>query len=275
MRKTTLATCASMLVLATLTGCDPGGAADDPGRSSRTDGAGQPGAEVRTVSDLFGLVSGEVGQRNTTHVELRMAGPVGTTTGKGQLKFDKPVAMQMTMSDPRGGADTEMELVDNIVYLKIPQLRQFASKPWFKIDPNGTDPLSKTFGAMISMSDQYSDPTKQLDQLKSAGTLTGVTEEQVNGEQTTHYAITVDVRKMADSVTDPTAKQLVLAAAAQGIDHYPVDMWVNSAHLPVKEVIDMPAAAGRQTTTVNYSDWGGPVDIQAPPADQIGTIPTP
>ncbi len=69
-------------------------------------------------------------------------------------------------------------------------------------------------------------------------------------------------------------------AISSGMKDFPVELWVNGDDLPVRMSIDMPTAdptSGKSVPVkfqVDYSKWGEPVDIQAPPADQVGEFPS-
>jgi hypothetical protein len=246
-------------------------------------GAGsQLGAQVRTVADLSDLVGSSVQQATTAQV--KMVSSSSTTTGS--IKFGNPVSAKMTInSAAANGMPAEQEqmiLVDNIFYMDIPGLSDVTpGKSWFKIDPSDTaDPMNALFGSLIDSIKQNADPSQQLKALEAGGTLTGSDTEQLNGQPTTHYKITVNIDKMIANQSDATTKQLLTLAQQKGLTDYPVEMWLNSNGLPVQMTIDMPSISGAGSagagglSTITYSNWGDPVTIAAPPADQVGSLPT-
>lgn len=170
------------------------------------------------------------------------------------------------------------ELLDGTsVYVKLPA--QVAGqdtsaltggKPWLKVD-------ASKLGAGSSLG--AGDPSQGLSLLKNlSGPVTAVGPEQVRGTPTTHYATTVDVAKqLADSMVDPKVKELLrqsFASAAQ----VPVDIWVDSAGRARRMVealtLAASAATGGQgaktTVTTEFYDFGTAVQVQVPPADQVG-----
>jgi hypothetical protein len=237
-------------------------------------GAGsQLGSQVKTVSDLSNLVGNSVEQANTVKVTMKSAS--ATTTGS--IKFSDPIAEQVTVSAPTGSE--QVLLVDNVFYMQIPSLQQVTGKPWIKIDPTDTsDPANQLFASMVNSIKQNADPSQMIKNLEAGGTLTGTDTEQLNGQGTTHYKITVDIDKMIANQTDPTMKQMLGLAEQQGLRNYPVEVWLDSHGLPIQTTINMPALSAAPgsggLSTVTYSDWGSPVTISAPPADQVGTMPT-
>ena len=126
-------------------------------------------------------------------------------------------------------------------------------------------------------------------QLSAGGKLTRTSREELNGQQTTHYSARVDTNKIADSQQDPQLKQLMEMVARSGVNNYPIDIWVNNDNLPVRFTTKVPqpdvsGVTGKQakapkigptTVTITYSDWGKPVQIKAPPANQVGELKLP
>jgi hypothetical protein len=51
------------------------------------------------------------------------------------------------------------------------------------------------------------------------------------------------------------------------------DVWLNSDNLPVRIAFSENVAGAKTSITMTYRQWGAPVSIQAPPADQIGALP--
>jgi hypothetical protein len=244
------------------------------GGSTSQGGAGsQLGSQVKTVSDLSNLVGNSVEQATT--VQVTMKSGVGTTTGS--IKFGDPVAEKMTLDTPNGSE--QVLLVDNVFYMQIPGMQDVTDKPWIKIDPNdSSNPASQIFAALVNSIKENADPSQMIKNLEAGGTLTGTDTEQLGGQSTTHYKITVDVDKMIANQTDPTMKQLLGMAEQQGLKNYPVEVWLDGHGLPVQTTIDMPSLSGAPgsggVSTVTYTDWGAPVTITAPPADQVGTMPS-
>lgn len=243
------------------------------GAAASQGGAGsQLGAQVKTVSDLSNLVGNSVEQATT--VQVTMKSGVGTTTGS--IKFGDPVAEKMTLNTPNGSE--QVLLVDNVFYMQIPGMQDLTNKPWIKIDPSdSSNPAAQFFSGLVNSIKENADPSQMIKNMEAGGTLTGTDTEQLGGESTTHYKITVDIDKMIANETDPSMKQLLGMVEQQGLKSYPVDVWLDSHGLPVQTKINMPALSGAPgsggVSTITYTNWGAPVTITAPPADQVGTMP--
>jgi hypothetical protein len=169
------------------------------------------------------------------------------------------------------------------MYIKLPaslmgQLGQSSAKPWLKFDANGTDTVSKELSAITSQEQQNLDPTKTLQMIAPFGTISGKRQDTVAGAPATEYTISVDTKKLMQSnLVTPQMRDMLGSTGVQLPAHLNYQLWLNSADLPVKLVVVEPVTASGTTQTVTvsmtYTDWGKSVDIQAPSADQVGSLP--
>jgi hypothetical protein len=179
----------------------------------------------------------------------------------------------------------EMIYIGNALYIKVPagQLDQMAGgKQWIKMSTDGSDPMSQSMGGLLN-SAQQNDPAKTLEQISKAGKITKSEQTQLDGQPVSHYTVDLDFAKLLDQYAESVpggipadVKEKVKAEAP----HFPAELWLNSDQLPVQIVMDMTnvmsavgAPAESTKTTIRYLDWGAPVDIKAPPADQVGEMP--
>ena len=253
------------------------------GQADPQGAAGQGGgAQIASVADLGNVVQHNATAKNSVHFESSINVPnQGALTATGDMKFGNGQASgQMTMNLP-GLGQFQIVIVGTSIYMKLPasllqqlnQIGQAPNKPWVEVPLNGT--TSSTLGSAANLANEM-DPTHMIEEIKSAGTITQVSQEQVNDVQSTHYSINVNVAKLAQTMTDnPTEEQ---ALSKVNVPTVPFDLWVDSANLPVRLVTTMfeTGSATTQpeqvTTTTNYSRWGEQVTITAPPADQVTTI---
>jgi hypothetical protein len=208
---------------------------------------------------------------NSVHLDLTMQVPgTGIVTATGDAQFaGAQVAEQLTMTIPNVG-NMHVVLVAGTVYLETGTTAG-SGKPWVKVTTSrpGVSGQFQSLAQTAILASQ-ADPTHLLQQIASAGTITTVTPETLDGVGTTHYAITVDAARL--SQTNPAEQQ---ALTNLGITSLPFAIWLNSGNLPVRMVTVVPVSAptvtpGRQfTITVNYTHWGVPVAITAPPANEI------
>lgn len=199
----------------------------------------------------------------------------------GEGRFDG-VNSAMKMAMQMMGQNMEMRLVDETMFLKVPggMPGADASKPWIKMSmadlPGGNTAALEN-----------SDPAKMLETLVQSGEITSTEQTELDGVDTTHYTINVDVAKMLESVgeNDPRIQEKM---KEMGMKTMPMELWLNPDNLPVQVVMDMSEMMGKLAKesggsvpsgpakmTMKYTDWGTEVDVDAPPADQISDFEMP
>ncbi|HEU5473728.1 MAG TPA: hypothetical protein VFV67_24030 [Actinophytocola sp.] len=275
MRKTTmLLTSGAALVALVLTGCQSTQSGSPTGSGGNAN-AGSGGEEIGSLTNLADVVAKKSAEKQSAHVKMSMDAAGQSIGGEGNMRFGDQPAMEMTMSIPEMATMT-MRLVDDVFYIKLPSELQ-PGKPWVKITAGGDDPMSKTLGSMVEQMKTNGNPAETLKQLQEAGTIKSSKKEQLGGEETTHYEVVVDVAKAVEAQKDPEMKKMLEEATKAGLTEYPMDVWLNKDNLPVKIAIKMDITAGGQSQSVtmnmDYTDWGKPVEITAPPAAEVAELP--
>lgn len=250
--------------------------------ASGTAPSGGPSARhaprARTVADLGTAVLHNTEQTSSVHMDMTMQVPgTGIVTATGDARFTgTQAAEQLTMTIPNVG-NMHVVIVAGTTYLKIPPGLAGATsrdgKPWVKVTTSGSGASGQAQSlAQTAILAGLADPTHLLQQIKSAGTIAKVTQETLDDVATTHYAIMVDAAKLAKS--NPAERP---ALNHLGMTSLPFAIWVNSDSLPVRMVTIVPVSAPTVTTgrqfsiTVDYSHWGTPMTITAPPANEVAT----
>lgn len=207
-------------------------------------------------------------------------------TGSGQGHYAGPEsAMSMTMDV--GGQKLEMRYVDKVAYIKMPpgMPGAQAGKPWMKITPGGKDQLSQMLGNIDQLIEQ-NDPTKVLEQIDKAGTVTKHEKIQVEGEDAIEYSIDLDLAKLAEQSPVGMSAESLKQLERAGVKSLPMRLALNADNLPIRVQLDLTQAiqaaakqsgaqapAGKALMTMNYRDWGKPVTIEAPPAAEVADAP--
>jgi hypothetical protein len=271
MRKTTLLTCGAVLVALALSGCQSSGESG----GNPANGAGS-NAEINSLTMLADVVSKKSTEKQSAHISMAIEGGGQAINAEGDMRFGDNIAMDLTMAVPEMSEIT-MRLVDNVFYIKTPEELE-PGKSWLKIDANGDDPLSKTFGAMVEQMKTQGDPSQTLKQLQDAGEITAKKSEQLDGQDTTHYTVTVDINK-ALAKADPELKKSLDGAAKAGLKDFPMDVWLNKDNLPVRvlSTMSVPNPQTQKTeqvkVTADYTDWGKKVDVVAPSPAEVAEFP--
>ncbi|MGW0661863.1 hypothetical protein [Streptodolium elevatio] len=124
----------------------------------------------------------------------------------------------------------------------------------------------------------------RLRPLIDSGEVGVVGREVVDGVQTVHYAETLSMQVMLEknpAMTDKAREEVLRSRLVLGEDPVAIDVWIGPDDLPVKQVsVNLlrtpgPAKSVRAaqpvvvSTTSYYSGWGEPVDLTAPPANEV------
>lgn len=151
---------------------------------------------------------------------------------------------------------TRFILLDKIIYLRLPQNTR-SPRPWTRFASGSADLAD----AMI----EQADIGRQLEKIRTAGTVTGTATEHLDGRPTTRYTIDVDVARLIDAERDEVVRGSLRELAKRGVTRIPYRLWLDGENLPARITIDL---AGRSSTT-DYTRWGEPVEVAAPPGNQV------
>ncbi|MGW1196671.1 M48 family metallopeptidase [Streptomyces sp. NPDC002536] len=242
------------------------GSAKPPGPAEPDGGAAALSAAVKKA------MAGKGSVKLTAQVSM---GSV-RTTGEECLMRLRSAAVAMDCSVVTSAQGTQwtarMIVLPESAYLSMPDmLRLPGGKPWAKLGADSKNPMS----AMLAESMKRLQHSVDADATVPPGAqIVGTAREQVDGKPTTRTDIAYDVRAAADAATSDVVKQSLLALAQSGVSTVTSQIWVDEANLPVQNAstVTLPQY-GPMATKVKYTDWGVPADIQAPPADQVGSMP--
>jgi len=191
---------------------------------------------------------------------------MGKLTGSGEVDFTKePAEMAVTMRVPAAGDTTmEVRLVDGLFYLSMGELT--GDKLW-KVDL--VDPSGLLGGSGLGPMMKQLAPGQML-----AGAEDGIREvtyvgqEDVSGRQLDHYRVTVDTAAMMRAMGDAMRGQGMPSAGAMP-KTVTYDLWLDEQDRLGRMDMDLPMGGNEMSMRVEMTDWGAPVHIVAPPADQV------
>jgi len=263
-----------------------------------------PTSGAKVVAAAFQATRGA----HTARVQIRIqvtAGSAGaslnaSTTADGVLDFANGT-QDLTIRQPTGGT-LETRTVGGATYTRLPAgvAVRPGAKPWLKV----VVPLG------LKRPSSLTDPTQVLGMLRGAArSVTTVGKETVRGERTTHYKVQIDLTKLQAEAGRTAASgqpnPYSLLRKLLGRDTLPMDVWVDSQQRisRLRTVLPLPGSAsaataptagpapspsptrsGTATSIEEFYDFGVPVNVQAPPADQVqsartvvppGAVPTP
>jgi len=196
---------------------------------------------------------------------------LGRTTIMGTGTFSNPdQSMQMTMDVPGFGTSTssmQLRMLYPVVYMHVPTFPLPNGKSWIKVDLRRA--LQKV-GMNLPQPGGTQSPTDALAQLRGSRNATKLGTDTIDGVTATHYRVKVDLDEALARATPQQRKalqQLAGTARRQGIDVVPkhVDVWVGDDGL-VRRFDERFGRVG--SVAMTFSDYGTPVQIEAPPADE-------
>jgi hypothetical protein len=217
------------------------------------------GAEIDPQDFLDRLLAG-FGSSTTAQIAMVVDTTGLAMSAHGQVDYtgDTP-AMALKMTAPAIGEGTiDLRLIHQVMYMSLPMLDP--SGKFFRVDlsdPN--NPLGDSLGDLSSFDPQSTIQTfsKCVKSVKVVG------DETIDGDATTHYQVTASTQELAGNI----------GAATAGVDLPDVltyDVWLDSQSRMRKFTADV----GKQNSIqMMLTNWGEPVVISAPRADQVQDMP--
>jgi hypothetical protein len=242
MRRLLLALCA----LALLSGC--GGSADPSLIATavhRTEGAG--GVEI--AMQMTTRVPG-----SDDPVVLRGSGVTDMIGERGRVTLNMPFV-----------GDVEVVTEELIVYAHSDIFaRAFGGKEWVKVDMRrASKSLGLDLGSLKQMGQGSSDQLRMLGEVSSEVTDEG--QETVMGVETTHYHVTLDLRKY------PGGSDRLIELMGQ--DDIPMDVWIDDQQRVRRMEWEQSAHQNgvdvETELVVEYKRFGVPVDVNIPDEDEV------
>jgi LppX_LprAFG lipoprotein len=198
--------------------------------------------------------------------------PPSSARGTGSIDFKHSCSrLDMTM-DASGHKLTFSVIYDHgVLYEKLPpELGGAGSRPWIKLD------LSEVLGSRTSTGAQLNagDPGGIVTFLYGAGGITQAGTEMVRGVATTHYKGNLDPRRAAQQLPPDYRDRYMKTLEATGATGpMPADLWIDGKGMIRRiQLSGRATVQGKQSTTrttIEYFDFGAPVDIKLPPASQV------
>jgi hypothetical protein len=220
-------------------------------------------------------------------------GGFDTPAKRAQLTFDLSSFAELfkTLGSSLGGTvkgdfgnpeDWKLDAIQDgdTAYIRFPLIAKQlpAGKTWIKGDAKD---LSSADTGQLSQFGSFAgtDPRDVFGFLKAvSGPIEAVGSEKIRGVETSHYRATVDTAKLEQLV--PAADRQSLggldqAAKQAGLTELPLDIWIDAEQRVAKLSVDLDAkqpgsdAAVKAALVIELYDYGAPLDLELPPADQV------
>jgi lipoprotein LprG len=215
-------------------------------------GGGDSSASAESQSGGGTLSQGDFNQRmfsaiekaGSAHVHFETGTGGKTFGGDGEIKYGDELALRMKMAMPSGaaGGPQEVLLIGDTFYIGMGD--RYMAMPLDAMSGQGMPDLSTNLDPKVQ--------AKAFDQAVTSFKQGGEA-ETLDGVKATPYDITIDPTKAPDTFGTTMTEPLTFT------------YFVGPDDLPRKMVYH--SKDGEFTAT--YTDWGAPVDIEAPPADKV------
>lgn len=249
-----------------------------------------PGDAVRRIAASSDATAAERTARFVTsidstdgddRVQVTAEGAVDLQNQNLSLRMDLAGSLGLGSSDAgaSGAGRAEVRVVDGVFYMDLGDLGDEAEeltdgKRWLKLDFSG---LAGMLGD-DAVSSESSNPVDGLEALRGVSSdVTEVGTETLRGVETTHYRATIDLAKaLADAPAGARdgARDLLERAGTPTI---PVDVWLDAQDRVRKYTMQVDGSSfGAESSSVavtyEFYDFGAPVDVSAPPADEVADL---
>ena len=250
------------LALGSLAACgskDSSATADDPAAAPSSSAPASSGSQTVDPAEFLATMKTAAKKITTARFTMSMELSGQTIGAKGAIDMtgDKP-AMQLAM-DMGGMGNTEMRLVDGVMYVQDPT---GSSGKFLKMD------LSDPNSPMAGMGDALTnyDPQSMIDQMSPDAfqKVTDLGPETADGRTLEHYRVVLD--------TSAATKMLGnLPSSASIPKKIGYDMWLDDQHRMAKFTMTMKNVS---RVTATYSDYGADVNITAPDPSDVMEMPS-
>jgi len=240
----------ALLAGLTLSSC---GAGDSSGDGQRSGGGGKSGS--LTMANFSDVLTDSQYKAESGHMEMVMEMGDQSVNAQADFKGSSPKDMAMTMSMDFDSMTMRMCVLDQTLYMNMGEMSE---GKYVKIDlTDRSNPVAEQWGKMM---DQM-DPAKQMKAFEEAVTSFEHKggSKSIDGVEADRYEMTLDTSKI------PTFKDLPEASRAQVPDTIDYTLYIGPDDLLRRMEFDVAGVKSK----LDFSQWGEPVEIKAPPADEI------
>lgn len=227
-------------------------------------------------------------EAGTLHEEFEMsvsaAGEDLSFSGEADLDHEHQ-RVDMTMDLGMLGGEMQILMDGGVVYMRSPAFQEIGTE-WVRMDPSKMDPAAAAqFGGFGTGT---TDPSTYIGLFAGVFDVKASGEQELDGVPTTHYVGTIDLKKVLEGFSDVVGEDVDAAARKQlemvveqfgslGIDEkIPFEIWIDEEGLPRRQRITVDfgklvpgAEEASMGMTVDFSDFGKPVDIDLPRPSEV------
>lgn len=194
-----------------------------------------------------------LGAETSARMEMELSGQVEMTMDGRMAMAEQFEDGEMELTVDVQGQSLDLRMVDGLIYVSGPPVTP-AGK-WLEADPQDPkDPMAQQFAGLTRSGDlntTFDAFEAGLREVEHVG------EEEIDGENTHHYLFTVDAAKAAEA-----QGQAPVPGTPEEITY---DVWLTEDDLMRRVAFEL----GPVKAVIDATEWGEPVDVEAPPAGDI------
>jgi len=232
-------------------------------------------AAPKTVSgDLIVAAASKSVNAGSVEADFKLSGASVSGSGSGVFNTGASRSGQLSMKINIQGAPVPIDSVitGNVLYIRSSVLTQqlglSQDKQWVKLDLGR---LAQQRGIdLSSLANASPTPASALSYLRGTNNVQELGHEKVDGVDTTHYRVVVDLERAAKRSSPAVRRSLERVIQTGGATTLPIGVWVDDKGYVRKVHYAQREAAGKSVDiTMNLHDYGSPVTVKPPPADSI------
>lgn len=235
-------------------------------------GKSKQAAPKEVSNELIVAAATKSTKAGSVEADFKISGAGVKGSGSGVFNTGPSRSGQLTMKVTVRGMEVPLDTVisGNVLYMRssvFSQLGLPANKQWVKVD---LAQLAQQRGIdLSSLANTSPTPTSALSYLRGSGKVREVGKESVEGAETTHYKVVVDLEKAVARSDAATRESLRRVIKASGAKTLPIDVWVDGKGY-VRRVQYAQRASGQAVkVTMDLHDYGKPVTVKPPPSDTV------
>lgn len=210
-----------------------------------------------TSAGIFSQLSDAQKKAGSYAFTLKTQVSTSTIRGTGVADLTRAKPASRTSIDAGGGMKLESIIVDGVFYFRG---GPYGADKWLKIDPTASSGLGAIAGQFSS-----GDPSAALKALQGAAKVTKKGSSRVNGVDTIEYDVVVDGAALIKA--NPNLAR-VKSSLPKTVTY---QLFVDGEHRLVRLANVFAVSGQKSLTTIDFSDYGKPVSIEAPPASETTT----
>lgn len=241
------------------------GASAQPSESSQSSEPAEesPSGESVAGADLARRMLDAMTAAQTAAFTGETAAEVGASTTQGVMRIEGNTTSTRATTQAQGET-IEIVILPDGAFVNLGDSGD--GKPWLRITPDSTDPAAAAIGQLLDTVQAASDPRTSIEVYGQAEDFVLVGTEDVDGVEATHYSGAIPPQALLSTFPEEMRAGL---EPMLGTEPFPVDIWLDGDDRPVRVVQAATIQGVETTSTQSYFAWGEPVEITAPPADQI------